>query len=83
MIKPKEKKYSLTEEERSEYSFTFRMMKEYQMVAEFWANKVNWTRTEAMKRNALDPKSFTTNWDSTLEDGTFTATKGVDSVNKK
>lgn len=73
------KKYSLTEEEKSDYYFNFRMMKEYQMVAEFWQNKVNWTRTESMKRNALDPKKFTTNWDTTLDDGTFTATKRVDS----
>jgi len=80
MIKNKVKKYNLTEDEKSEYYFNFRLMKERQAEAEFWANKTNWVRTEAMKRSGIDPKKVTTNWDKTLDDGTFTATpKTVDS----
>jgi hypothetical protein len=76
----KPKKFSLTEEEKSNYFFNFRLMKEYQEVAQFWADKLNWIRVEVMKRESLDTKKYDNNWDSTLEDGTFTATpKELDS----
>ena len=83
MIKPKVKKFNLNEEELSDYMFAFRLMKERQMEAEFWQNKVNWTRTNALKRVGVDLEKYTSNWESTLDDGTFTATeKGVDSGKK-
>lgn len=80
-IKPK--KYSLTVEEKSDYFFNFRLMKEYQEVAQFWTDKLNWIRVAVMKRESLDPQKVTTNWEKTLDDGTFTATpKPLDSDKK-
>ena len=77
------KKYSLTEQEKSDYFFNFRLMKEYELMAKFWQERLNWTRMEAIKRNAIDPEKFTTNWDKTLEDGTFTAEPKTVDTNKK
>lgn len=82
MAKVKNKKFSLTEEERSDYYFNYRLMKEYQMVAEFWAIKLKQTRNEALKRNSVDESKVVINWESVLEDGTFTSTPRVDSGKK-
>ena len=71
----KPKKFNLNEDERSDYFFYFRLLKEREMEMQFWQDKVNSVRYAAMKRVALDPKEFTTDWNKTLEDGTFTATK--------
>lgn len=76
------KKFSLTEEEKSDYFFYFRLMKEWQEMAEFWQQKLNWVRVEAIKRRAIDPQKVDTNWNRTLEDGTFTATKKTVDSNK-
>ena len=74
MSKTQDKRFSLTEEEKSNYFFYFRLMKEWQEMAEYWQNKLNWTRVEAMKRNSLDPEKYKTSWETILEDGFFTAT---------
>ena len=71
----KPKKFSLNENERSDYYFYFRLLKEWEMMVQFWQQKVNQVRVDAMNRSALGVKEYTTDWSKTLEDGTFTATK--------
>lgn len=80
-VKPR--RFSLTEEEKSDYFFYFRLLKEWQLMAEFWQNKVNWVRVAAMKRSGLDPEKVKTDWGQTLEDGTFSVTQNEHKLQEK